>query len=589
LGQCFIATIFWRQDLQAIVLDIFDERHGTSMSPATHYYLHTTQGAQFVSGFALRNFTIGNGSSSSHCQFSVDSGKYVDEDIEHTLDAIIAAGTTIPVLYITGSSTLNAGTLAGFPLLVGPNSRPYYNQQVAGVWQLTQMGSNDFVLYHIFAINGYQTRIVSVMGQNSYGSIATARAGASVEVSALKLGLPLAEIVPIGTIIFEVKDSFTNSVNARIVATAEGGNYVDWRSTELATGYSPTSHSNLTDVFNAGPGVAQGHISDQEQTIAGNKTFSGDVTVLGTFTAGALPTWDIGTDLPALPPDTRQVQARTPEGDGNSFFFFDLKKIFAAQGENHDVAEQMTLASYANLYVLEGTGDVLLIDSALLAPGSELKFSVMSAGVRFRHMFDKNTIPVLSRPANFATLVPLHLATKSDYTTINEKEPFTFALVQFSTGLEFHDWTRSTKAGSVEQTTFVATRAEGAGLQVELGFSVWGFTNGETDTVQRIYGSASFQPNAAKNGLVCTGAGVLTGIKTTFDNISVLSIVAADLADGRAFCIGTSKRVYPVSGTATVGAVSDDSGWFEHSFGYTFVAGGALVINDASKGAQISL
>ena len=300
------------------------------------------------------------------------------------------------------------------------------------------------------------------------------------------------------------------------------------------------------------------------------------------------PIFEIGEGLPELPAADRAIRFETDD-DKKAVRFFDLKKIFSAQGANTPVAERLSVASYANMVVLEGTGDVLLIDAELCAPGSDLHFSVLSAGLRFRHLFDKSTIPLPDRPANYDTLVPLHISTKADYTTINEKEPFTFKLVEYSTGREFHDWSRSAKAGSVEQTTFVATRAEGSGLQVGLGFSVWGFTNGETDTVQRIYGSASFQPNAAKNGLVCTGAGVLTGIKTTFDNISVLSIVAADLADGRAFCIGTSKRVYPVSGTATVGAVSDDSGWFEHSFGYTFVAGGALVINDASKGAQISL
>lgn len=300
------------------------------------------------------------------------------------------------------------------------------------------------------------------------------------------------------------------------------------------------------------------------------------------------PAHTIGTDLPILPPDVLAIRAQAQGAQGAAIAFFDLKKIFAAQGANQNIAPQLSIASYANLFVLEGIGDVLLIDAALLAPGSEIKFSVLSAGVRFRHMFDKNTIPLASRPTNFNTLVPLHLATKSDYTTINEKEPFSFALVKYSTGLEFQDLLRSTKIGSVEQTTFVATKAEGGGLAIGHGFEICGFSNGETDTVQRIYGSAVFAPNPAKNTLICTASGVFTGLKTTFDNVSPLSVTATNLTNGTAFLMGTSGRTYPVFGPATTGAAHDDAGYFEHTFGYTYVAGGALIIHNAAKQAQIS-
>jgi hypothetical protein len=39
---------------------------------------------------------------------------------------------------------------------------------------------------------------------------------------------------------------------------------------------APTSHLTLTDVNDAGVGESSGHITDGSQTIAGDKTFSGD-------------------------------------------------------------------------------------------------------------------------------------------------------------------------------------------------------------------------------------------------------------------------------------------------------------------------
>ena len=304
--------------------------------------------------------------------------------------------------------------------------------------------------------------------------------------------------------------------------------------------------------------------------------------------ASSLPLYDIGPDLPALPPPDYTVQAKN-ETEGNEFLFFDLKKLFAAQGVNTPVAEQISIASYANLFVLTGAGEVLLIDSSLTAPGSDIRFLVAAQGVRFRHMFDKNTIPVGERPANFAQLIPLYNSTRDHYTTINVNEPFVYTHVILPDDSRvFLDIFRTTQVGTVEQDLFVATLAEGSGLTVGVGFEILGFENGETESIQKIYGSAAWAPNAAKNGIICTAPGFFSGLKTTFDNISTLNITAADLADGTAFCFSTSGRMYPVGGgTAEVGATSDLADFFVHTYGYVALPGGALVIHSAAKVAQI--
>lgn len=56
----------------------------------------------------------------------------------------------------------------------------------------------------------------------------TGSGGARTELASLT-GLPFAELVPLGTVIFEVSNGYTNTVKARIVSVSIGVNYVDFR------------------------------------------------------------------------------------------------------------------------------------------------------------------------------------------------------------------------------------------------------------------------------------------------------------------------------------------------------------------------
>jgi hypothetical protein len=84
------------------------------------------------------------------------------------------------------------------------------------------------------------------MGQNTYQNVKDARSGANNEIASLVLsGLPSPELRPIATVIYQT-GAYGNTVNAKIVTTDDGSNYVDWRSNELPRGVPPSDHGSLT-------------------------------------------------------------------------------------------------------------------------------------------------------------------------------------------------------------------------------------------------------------------------------------------------------------------------------------------------------
>lgn len=263
LNHAFVAYIYWNATNKEHVFDIFMELHGISMSPYTHLYLHLTRGAQYLGGLSVGDILPDeSGDLDTHAQFSITEGLFFDEDIQHTTLAK-DVGDTWQVGFLSGvGADFRTGEQTGFALLNIPAGRPYYNQNNAGTWQLTEVGDRDFFLTHIFAVNGYSDQTLAVMGQEVYERVGDARAGATTEIANIVAGFELAESVPIATIIFECRNGYGNTVKARIRTTDEGENFIDWRTTELAQGTAPSSHTNLTNVLTAGVGITQGHVDN---------------------------------------------------------------------------------------------------------------------------------------------------------------------------------------------------------------------------------------------------------------------------------------------------------------------------------------
>jgi len=280
LSKCLVTNIYWDATNKKKIY-FPDERHGISMSPVIHSYLHTTRGAQFLYGLGLDNFVIdASGDVDSHAQFSISAGAIIDEDLVTTVNSI-GSTTGIPIYYLEGAELKRYQFNGGFPVLNAGTGRLAFNENVGGNWQLTEVINNYFVLYHIFAVNSAEDnfKIVAAMGQTQYNTLSSARDGAGTEISNLLNVLITAEVVPVGTVIYQTSDSYTNTVKAKTRTNSAGEDYTDWRTSEIAQGANPSSHLNLSNLQLAGPGITWGHINDQTQTIEGEKTFDKPIAI----------------------------------------------------------------------------------------------------------------------------------------------------------------------------------------------------------------------------------------------------------------------------------------------------------------------
>ena len=235
IDNALVSIIYWNTDTNTRTY-FAEERHGMQMDGATHSYLHTVFGAQFISGLALQGFSVdGDGSLDAHAQFTSDSGTIKDEDITIT----ISAQTQIPVLYRQGLLWRKKAADA-FPFIysgtagyTGAAGRIPYNQFTGGAWQLTEIANNAFVLVHLFGTNDIENPVVAIQGTATYGNVTAARLAASSEITSLS-GLPFAEFVALGSVVLESSNTYSNTPQA-IVRSVDGTDYVDFRGTQLYT------------------------------------------------------------------------------------------------------------------------------------------------------------------------------------------------------------------------------------------------------------------------------------------------------------------------------------------------------------------
>ena len=251
-NNAFVSIVYWNTDT-SLHTYFAEERHGLIMDGMTHSYLHTVFGARYISGGALQGFSVdGTGNLAANAQFTADSGSIRDEDI---LIQYLAQAQ-IPILYKQGVLWRKKAA-DSFPVIysgsagyTGANGRLAYNQLVSGNWQLTQVSNNQFVLVHIFATNDKDNPVVGIQGIVEYNSVSGARTGALTEITTLS-GLPFAEFVALGSVVFETANTYANTPKARI-RSVNGGNYVDFRGTQP---YAPSagvasSHSLLSNLSN---------------------------------------------------------------------------------------------------------------------------------------------------------------------------------------------------------------------------------------------------------------------------------------------------------------------------------------------------
>jgi hypothetical protein len=248
----FVAIVYWNTATSSHSY-FADERHGITMDGVTHAYLHTVFGARYLSGLALLGFSVdGTGDTNSDAQFTADSGSIRDEDILHQS----LAQAQIPVLYRDGLLWKKKAADA-YPVIysgsagyTGASGRLPFNEFTGGAWQLTEVPSLDFVLVHLFATNDIDNPIVAVQGTASYPTSSAARTNANLEISTLS-GMPFAEFVPMGSVIFQTATGYTNATKSRVRSTDTGAEYVDFRGTQLYTPAGEASSHGLLSGLSA--------------------------------------------------------------------------------------------------------------------------------------------------------------------------------------------------------------------------------------------------------------------------------------------------------------------------------------------------
>lgn len=249
LQKALVSIVYWKSETQSHVY-FADERHGMVMDGATHQHMHLTLGAQYRKGLGLYNFQVDQaGSLNSHAQFACDSGQIADEDLIIDIvdgeDQVLSTILNAPVYYRYGTSEHNwyKSPISPYSLIL-PNSVPYYtgtrpayNHQLDGAWRLDEVVNNQFVLVHLAATNDVDNPIVAILG-NTYQTKSAARSGANTEF-AMMTGLPFAEFVRLGSVIYQTSSTYTNIPKARVVSTDDGSDYIDYRRTSAwSTGSS---------------------------------------------------------------------------------------------------------------------------------------------------------------------------------------------------------------------------------------------------------------------------------------------------------------------------------------------------------------
>lgn len=259
-----VARLYWDSTNQEAIY-LGDERHGISMSPVTHAILYSLNGSKWVEGLALNNILVDQtGDSDTHAQFGTEEGDIIDSDLDYDI-AAIASTVGFPIYYLDGANgDLRRSYNAGFPLLTTGTGRAAYNEWTGAIWQLTEVTNLQFMLLHVVATNDLDEPIKVFVGQNQYTSAIEARAGATTEIATIQTKVGTRELVFLGTTIVQTSDGYANAVKSRFRSTDTGDDYVDWRTSEIAQGSAPTSHTNLSNVEIAATGVPRGHIDNSQ-------------------------------------------------------------------------------------------------------------------------------------------------------------------------------------------------------------------------------------------------------------------------------------------------------------------------------------
>jgi len=227
----FAAEVYWNATTNLAVPDAMIEMHTYEVPPTVHLYLHEVVETAYdkENGGLTPSITVGaDGSLAAHIQASITSGALWDDAVRHPISAK-ALADTIPILYRSGATGEWAFSDmdSAFVLTTG-TGRAAWNQFTVGVWQLTEVTNNNFLLMHLFAIPGFTKKWMLVAGRAEYTTIALARAAALTELTSI-VDVPLPEHLAVATFVVQTSNTYTNAAKSRFVSVDTDVPFVDWR------------------------------------------------------------------------------------------------------------------------------------------------------------------------------------------------------------------------------------------------------------------------------------------------------------------------------------------------------------------------
>lgn len=267
----FVADVYYYDATHTLVLD---ERHGAEMDAKTHIELHNTQGTWYRNGLALSGYTVQPvGPVNGDNTFASATGQIADEDLVSTIGAVTDGGPYTVMYLVNASSQLTFSFGNSVPYLFGTYIR--YNLFTGGTWTMTDAGNGDYVNYYVVYLPSIQPtlQMVLIPSQQVYSSLANAIAENFTNLSLGALSNQVPEYLVRYRITFRCSASYTTSGKCRIeqLDMIVGSRAIIQNSVA-------TNHQALSGLQIAGSGSTYGHVNDTTQTIAGDKTFSGNTT-----------------------------------------------------------------------------------------------------------------------------------------------------------------------------------------------------------------------------------------------------------------------------------------------------------------------
>jgi hypothetical protein len=297
-NNVYVANVYWNGSTGVI---LGNELHGL-MPWQTHYLIHSFfGGARHTGGLTLADIVEdASGDEDEHAEFSVASGGIIDEDLEHAISARAAGDTIITLARSGAAGTWIEAASIGAPVVLS-GGVPQFNSYSGGVWGNSSVSNNSFFLGHLFATNDWRVsrKVVAIQGQNQYGTIGQAREGATEEIAALVTeGLPMAEFVPIATLIYQYSSGYGNAYKARIRSTDDGEPYINWLTEELGRGVAPSAHPNTTgrDLPSQHPDSAIDLSTAPAAILAGAVTVDDAMKILDNLSEADIPLTGTYTD-----------------------------------------------------------------------------------------------------------------------------------------------------------------------------------------------------------------------------------------------------------------------------------------------------